>query len=372
MFQPPTQHAKSGYNPAMEKAQNPCMRGRTAALLLTLITPLWLPGLAAAHGGVVLDDDICLINVGFYQAHFTVFQPGSRKHQQFCEDLPDLGESIFVLEYLHDGLGELGVDFRVVRNVTGMGRFAAWQDIENITDLDAITVFYQPRVYEPDVFAVLHDFSQPGEFIGVVTAQQPGGKLYTAVFPFEVGFEIDDYADYVIYVVGIGALLAWVGPMLYRRFRGRGGLHAAGAWPLLLILPLGAAVLTPPLLQAAAAGQPNDPTAAQVKPIKANGEFFTAELIPGLQPLRINKMHSWHLRLATLDGTPLNGAQVTVAGGMPAHDHGLPTAPRALPLETPGAYQLRGVKFHMHGAWQLELQISAQGKVETLILPFQV
>ena len=57
------------------------------------------PQLAAAHGGVVAEEDTCLLQMGFLQAHFTLHQPESRGSEEFCEDLPDIGSSLFVVEY---------------------------------------------------------------------------------------------------------------------------------------------------------------------------------------------------------------------------------------------------------------------------------
>ena len=122
-----------------------CSFAHFASLLkISLLSMLLAPVTAFPHGGVVLEEDICLIKVGFYQAHFTVFQPGSRQHEQFCEDLPDIGESIFVLEYLHDGLESLEVDFRIIENTTGNGSFANKEDVDRLDDIEAVTVFYQP------------------------------------------------------------------------------------------------------------------------------------------------------------------------------------------------------------------------------------
>ena len=36
-----------------------------------------------------LEDDLCVINVNFMQAHFTVFQPETRQNNEYCEDIPD-------------------------------------------------------------------------------------------------------------------------------------------------------------------------------------------------------------------------------------------------------------------------------------------
>ena len=47
-----------------------------------------------------------------------------------------------------------------------------------------------------------------------------------------------------------------------------------------------------------------------------------------LDPIEINRMHRWTLHLETATGDPVDDAALVVTGGMPAHDHGLPTSPR--------------------------------------------
>ena len=83
-----------------------------------------------AGGGVVLEDDVCIIWIDFYSAHFTAYQPDSSGNEQFCEDLPDTGETIFVLDYLHQSLKEVPVDFRIIRDVTGLGRYARLEQVQ--------------------------------------------------------------------------------------------------------------------------------------------------------------------------------------------------------------------------------------------------
>jgi len=159
-----------------------------------LFAPLLVAGLLSsaltqAHGSVAAEDDLCLIEIGYYKAHFKIYLPDRRRHQQFCEDLPSAGESIFVMEYVHTGLSEAPIDFRIIRNVTGQGRFTRLSDVEQIEDLEGVTVFHQPARAQPDVFAVRHEFTETGKFVGIVTLAQPdSGKIYTAVFPFDVGF----------------------------------------------------------------------------------------------------------------------------------------------------------------------------------------
>lgn len=154
-----------------------------------LLAGLLLPEPTRAHGSVAAEDDLCLIEIGYYKAHFKVYLPGRRQHEQFCEDLPSAGESIFIMEYVHTGLSDVPIDFRIIRNVTGQGRFTRLSDVEQIEDLEAVTVFHHPARAQADVFSVRHTFAERGKFVGIVTLEQPGtGKVHTAVFPFDVGF----------------------------------------------------------------------------------------------------------------------------------------------------------------------------------------
>jgi hypothetical protein len=148
-----------------------------------------IPAAAYAGGGVALQDDQCLIAIEFYTAHFTAYQPEASGNEQFCEDLPDTGPTIFVLDYLHKSLQEVPVDFRIIRNVTGLGEFAQLEHVEALDDIDAHTVFYQSPLVEADAsFSVEYDFTEPGDYIGIVSAGHPtNDKTYFAVFPFTVG-----------------------------------------------------------------------------------------------------------------------------------------------------------------------------------------
>ena len=170
-------------------------------LLLASIAPA-----AAGHGGVVLEGDLCVIKVGYLEGHFKIYLPRTRGHREYCEDLPEAGETVFVREYLHEGLAQAPIDFRIVRNETGLGRFARWQDLASL-DLGPLTVFHRRDVVDPDVFTAIHDFAAPGEYIGIVTAQPPSvERPYTAVFPFRVGFTGIGYwpwfAGFVVFLVG--------------------------------------------------------------------------------------------------------------------------------------------------------------------------
>jgi hypothetical protein len=184
----------------------PKLRNRFARVVLSAGFLLCPVSAMYAGGGVVLEDDVCIIWIDFYSAHFTAYQPDSRGNEQFCEDLPDTGETIFVLDYLHNSLKEVPVDFRIIRDVTGLGRYAKLEQVEELGDLEKQTVFYQPPVVRPDAsFKIEHDFTEEGAYIGIVSAGHPtNDSTYTAVFPFEVGARDFSYLFPLILLLAAG------------------------------------------------------------------------------------------------------------------------------------------------------------------------
>ena len=156
---------------------------------------------AGAHGGVVFEDDVCVIKIGFLTAHFTIYQPETRASQEYCEAIPDVTATIFVLDYLHDSMKEMPVEFRIIKDVEELGVFARWEDVARIDTIDRDTVFYRQPTKESDsVLTVDYEFDQAGDYIGIVTAYHPTlDKTYRAVFPFRVGGA--DYGNLPFFLV---------------------------------------------------------------------------------------------------------------------------------------------------------------------------
>ena len=96
------------------------------------------------------------------------------------------------------------------------------------------------------------------------------------------------------------------------------------------------------------------------------------EIFSQLEPLAINTIHSWELVLYTAAGAPLSGARMSVVGGMPDHDHGLPTSPVVTGEITPGHYLLEGMRFHMPGRWLLTFNVISDQGSESATLEFQL
>jgi hypothetical protein len=166
---------------------------------------------ALAHGSVTAEEDLCIINIGYFKAHFKIHLPRIRQHEEFCEDLPEAGEAVFVMDYIHGDLGSVAMDFRIIKNVTGLGRFAKLDDVQAIKDIDGATVYYQLPSIERDVFIALHHFDETGEYLGIVTAKNPQTQqVYAAVFPFEVGYTEVGYLPLFLVFAVLVQLTYWL------------------------------------------------------------------------------------------------------------------------------------------------------------------
>ena len=96
------------------------------------------------------------------------------------------------------------------------------------------------------------------------------------------------------------------------------------------------------------------------------------EIYSELSPLSINTIHSWHIRVLDRDDEILELEELSVFGGMPEHDHGLPTQPEVTMRLDNGDYLLEGVRFHMQGHWELQIEFQYAGVDDTAIIDFEL
>jgi hypothetical protein len=100
--------------------------------------------------------------------------------------------------------------------------------------------------------------------------------------------------------------------------------------------------------------------------------YYRISYTSELQPIEINRIHSWVVHVDSPAGEPLLGAKISVTGGMPLHNHGLPTDPKMTTEIGNGDYLLEGVRFHMNGYWELLVTIDVDGKRDTVIVPLNL
>lgn len=84
---------------------------------------------------------------------------------------------------------------------------------------------------------------------------------------------------------------------------------------------------------------------------------YVATLVPDGQ-LRPRRMQSVRVAVTDDRGQALEGATLTIDGGMPQHRHGLPTRPRVTRALGDGTYEIEGVRFSMGGWWELRVTVT--------------
>jgi hypothetical protein len=88
---------------------------------------------------------------------------------------------------------------------------------------------------------------------------------------------------------------------------------------------------------------------------------YVVAIHPLAEPIAINQMHNWEVKVTSPTGEPVLHAQIDVDGGMPQHGHGLPTQPRVTQELGGGRYLVEGMKFSMTGWWELKLGVQSAG-----------
>ncbi len=86
---------------------------------------------------------------------------------------------------------------------------------------------------------------------------------------------------------------------------------------------------------------------------------FVVTMHPSKNPIVINQMHTWEIKLTNTAGKLIPNAKIDIGGGMPQHNHGFPTQPQVTKELSPGIYLLEGMKFSMSGWWEIKLNIEA-------------
>ncbi|MFZ3140952.1 MAG: hypothetical protein WA147_10285 [Polaromonas sp.] len=182
------------------------IRTLSSALLAVAAASAW------AHGGVGMEDDKCILRIGSDRAHFAGYQPEHRASQEFCEDIPEVGRAVIVIDFIHPALRERMVEFRILRDADGLGAKARYEDLGDKDRIAQRTMVALPaKAYPRGTVTLDHRFSEPGWYIGLLSATDPAsGKTETSVFPFRVG--VRNYWKYLplpLFFIG----LAW---LLYR------------------------------------------------------------------------------------------------------------------------------------------------------------
>jgi hypothetical protein len=92
---------------------------------LGLLAASFLPMVAWAHGGASVDTDQCRVQIGPHLVHFTAYQPQLTGTTEYCNSIPELGQSTIVFDYEGKALRNMTVEFEITKEPEGTRVFYA-------------------------------------------------------------------------------------------------------------------------------------------------------------------------------------------------------------------------------------------------------
>jgi hypothetical protein len=108
------------------------------------------------------------------------------------------------------------------------------------------------------------------------------------------------------------------------------------------------------------------------EPRMSDQGLFRVTVTPQQEPVPLNTMHNWVIHVETASGQSVDNAVISVAGGMPAHMHGMPTAPQVTQSLGNGDHLVEGMQFQMPGHWEVELNINAASQQDNVSFNFNL
>ncbi len=178
--------------------------GSRQVWLSLLAASLWLwaaPATpVAARGALTLNQDVCLLFIGPDYMYFSGYRP-DKPRKRFCEEAPEIGESVFAMDFAQSEMRDMKVDFRIMRDIG---------DTDEPAAIEGATLSYlPPKAYPGGSLSLHYNFVEPGAYAGVVTAQGSHGEHWVARFPFTVGQSYMVKLPYFLLAaaVGVGAFL---------------------------------------------------------------------------------------------------------------------------------------------------------------------
>jgi uncharacterized GH25 family protein len=105
---------------------------------------------------------------------------------------------------------------------------------------------------------------------------------------------------------------------------------------------------------------------------RATQHDLNLTLQPGKTPIPVGRHHHWLALLKRDNGTPVQGARLTVTGGMRGHGHGMPSQPLVKATDQPGVYRIDGMLFNMYGQWNILVHVKTSNAESTIDIPIEL
>lgn len=99
---------------------------------------------------------------------------------------------------------------------------------------------------------------------------------------------------------------------------------------------------------------------------------FKVTVYPQSGKTEIGGYHNWIIQVQDPQGKAVEGARMSVGGGMEAHGHGLPSKPQVTEYLGEGKYLIEGMQFNMSGRWTLLFVVQTASEMDRVRFDFDL
>lgn len=102
--------------------------------------------------------------------------------------------------------------------------------------------------------------------------------------------------------------------------------------------------------------------------VVSEGGAYRIRISPADGESVVGRFSSWSVVVQTAAGEPVDGLNLTFEAAMPAHGHGMPSAPRVVPADEPGMFVVEGVRLNMAGDWEFLIRMRGTAGADTVVI----
>jgi len=154
-------------------------------LVLGTLLLTTLPMTGWSHGGASVDTDQCRVQIGPHLVHFTMYQPQLTGTTEFCNSVPELGETVIVFDYEGKALRNMTVEFEITKEPEGTRVFYQAPSTHTTGSFNAKVNFTEVGKYRTHI-SLVNEGETKDEHIGFVVGTNATGLSSTTWFAIAV------------------------------------------------------------------------------------------------------------------------------------------------------------------------------------------
>ncbi|RTL80508.1 MAG: hypothetical protein EKK29_19115 [Hyphomicrobiales bacterium] len=152
-------------------------------LLFAFVATIWVQTPVEAQqvtGGPIQQVEQCVSKIGPDVLTFTFYQP-LKSRNQFCQEIPETGPTIIVIDSMQDELRDMTIELRLIKATGSIDSEMMWNE-------KSVEASLPPTKFNSGTITYEHNFLERGKYAVLIRAKgENGSKEYNSTFEFTVG-----------------------------------------------------------------------------------------------------------------------------------------------------------------------------------------